>query len=422
MNPNLKARFPLLMKYKASLIILLLALVIAVRQNRHVVSQPPAVTANLPSDPSAGSDQQPGADAGNGDMLYDSEAQGADPKWAEPANLTPDRAQQLGASTKKLESDIQIVVAQYSDLEEELNALADPKIQETLFERSTGPGFKDKELPKLWRNLSQDNSMIGMAAHSLTAGGIDAALMAGELRLQSAKGDLIGGGLTLGDTLFIASFQKFVDRREAELKLVMPPVADFCERFDNEIPDIYVPYYTTDGVLHDKAWRDAQPLSTADAAALRDSLAGYREQSKFVSDRAKADAGREREVDSIRDVVMAHSNDEIKAAWSVVVNAKAIDEDAGKIANYFELPSDNLVLGKATRGDKAEFDAAVSELQVLSKEADRQHNLQMHFADLIRDNDSLSRVLEGANDGDITLVWGYHLHGWNEHPDDPTMP
>src|SRR5258706_6803040 len=108
-----------------------------------------------------------------------------------------------------------------------------------------GVGFKDKELPLLWHRLAKENAPVGLLG-AAAAFSVEAAeylgLQAISKRIEEAQFDILGGQVSIGDSLFVTSLQKVVDQQIGQLNIEEPAIADFFKRFNAEFPTRTITY------------------------------------------------------------------------------------------------------------------------------------------------------------------------------------
>ena len=169
--------------------------------------------------------------------LYDSTAEGADPKWSLPVELTSEKLQALARRVDKLEHDADQAQKLGDEQMNLMGDLLDDKVNNILWPGIKGNGFKDRKLPLDWYEVVKDRYEI-TDVPAVTAGFMAdlSAMVTLRVRLKSAHVRLIGGRVTAGDTLFVNGFQGYIDQRLAYLSKVVPQLESMLHRLADEFP------------------------------------------------------------------------------------------------------------------------------------------------------------------------------------------
>ena len=163
--------------------------------------------------------------------LYDPNAEGADPAWAMPAELTTAEVRALVVKIDRLDRDATRLRPRLTEHRRAIEALIEDDVVDALWQGVLGRGFRDAALPHDWYEATKDE--IGILA-SLDRGTreVQEEMMLSVLahRLGMAKVRAIGGRCLNADLLFIAGLQYWVDGEHADLDRAEPKVADVTRR------------------------------------------------------------------------------------------------------------------------------------------------------------------------------------------------
>ena len=167
--------------------------------------------------------------------LYDPDAEGADPAWAMPAELTTAEVRELVIKIDRLNRDATRLGPRLTEHRRAIEALIAEDVVDSLWQGVLGRGFKDAALPHDWYEATKDEVGI-LASLDRDTREVEEGMMFGVLahRLGMAKVRAIGGRCLNADLLFIAGLQYWVDGEHADLDRAEPKVADVTRRVKAE--------------------------------------------------------------------------------------------------------------------------------------------------------------------------------------------
>jgi hypothetical protein len=157
----------------------------------------------------------------------------------------------------KLERDATRLAPRLRNYRAMVETVVRPEVQQALWERLLGGGFRDAGLPHAWYEVAVTpaiNRVVDEAEEEAALGVIGH-------RLTMAKMRLIGGKCLIGDRLFIGSLQRWVDSRHAKLDAAEPAITGLSQRVEAEFGDMRS--------------RDSMPKAAPEDDLLKDSTLGY---------------------------------------------------------------------------------------------------------------------------------------------------
>jgi len=174
----------------------------------------------------------------SGAARYEPTAIDTDPKLSLPAELKSEELQAFARKVRKLEDDANLFLKLDDEHGRLLGILLEEKVKNLLLPAIQGNGFKDQKLPLDWYAAVKDDYAVkDMPAQLAEVEVTTAMMMALSVRLPRMKVGLIGGKITVGDTLFVKSIQIPIDSRLANLSKTVPLMEDVMHRLAKEFPD-----------------------------------------------------------------------------------------------------------------------------------------------------------------------------------------
>lgn len=151
------------------------------------------------------------------DTFYDPTAEGADPRWALPAELTEAEVKGLIAELDQLQRETRRLAGRVQAKYDELKVLDAEDVRQAIWQRVTADGFKERKVPLLYHQVMRDGSGLlpGMATD--VSHQADRQIFAFlNNRIAAAQVRLLGGQCLVGDKLFIKATAAMVAGKHAE--------------------------------------------------------------------------------------------------------------------------------------------------------------------------------------------------------------
>ncbi len=169
-------------------------------------------------------------------------AEGADPKWELPAQLSTAEVQQLVARIEIATDACTKLSALENAYLDRMTKVLDEKVVKVMWPRIKGGGFKDQKLASDWYEIVKDkNGAVGATElySEVFANQMLETPMA--MRLEPIKVRAIGGKVLVGDVVFLKALQSYVDHRTSYYLPRVRIVDDVVKRLGKEFPKEFGP-------------------------------------------------------------------------------------------------------------------------------------------------------------------------------------
>lgn len=151
------------------------------------------------------------------DGYYDPNAEGADPAWSVPAQLSAAEVKGLIKELDALQQETWRLAARVQAKYDELKVLDAEDVRQAVWQRAVGEGFKEPAVPLLYHEVMRDGSGILTGIATDMGHQADRQIF-GFLnnRIAAAQVRLLGGRCLVGDKLFIKATANLISSKHTE--------------------------------------------------------------------------------------------------------------------------------------------------------------------------------------------------------------
>lgn len=155
--------------------------------------------------------------------LFDPAADGADPSWSLPAELSTVEIQSMVSDVERLISDNARLVKRQQDFIEKIGNISSADVQNAMWGKLVAKNFRDKQLPLDWYDVCKDHvGPIGIFGAIPRYAELFGPQLVLGMRINTIKFNLLGGHANVGDVLFLKCFKSWVNYELQKLDRLEP--------------------------------------------------------------------------------------------------------------------------------------------------------------------------------------------------------